>query len=656
MYLTTPVTDLPGISTRYAQKLAKLRISTVKDLITHFPRYHKDTRVVTPISKMQQPGQYVISAKVADFKSVRIRGGRTLQTAWLLDETAKCRATWFNQPYLAKSILAEQDYLILGNYKESKGKLQFYPTSLEPLHPEGNQLHLGRITPQYPLTAGLGIKWLRARLDELLKNLSTINDLEDELKTIQPELNLENDLKQSHFPTGEAELDSAWKRLQLRELTHLQLKTLSAAAQHQIYTAPRISIDKKILAEFISELNFELTQGQNTSVTEILQDLAKDKPMRRILQGDVGSGKTIVAVIAALATYKSGYQTIVLAPTTILAAQHMQTFHKFLATKGVSVALVSSETATYQPADVLIGTSAILARQKKLLNKPGLIIIDEQHRFGTAQRESQLIFEQNKYPHVLDMTATPIPRTLALGLFGDLEISRITHKPVGRLPIHTRQVPESKRQDAVEWIKSQITAGGQVYWVCPLVEDNDKLAAKAAKATLDELKSQLPEVKIDLLHGQMKPAQKSLVMEQFALGQTQLLVCTSVVEVGLDVPMANIIVIENAERFGLAQLHQMRGRVGRGTQQSWCLLFTDPEINTDTQARIDFFAASQDGLAVAEFDLKSRGPGEVYGQRQSGLPPLKIATLNDISQILQARELAKQLYAQGIRKLSLFDN
>ncbi|MBL8014860.1 MAG: ATP-dependent DNA helicase RecG [Candidatus Doudnabacteria bacterium] len=659
MQLNTPVTELPGISDKYAQKLANLGIHTIRDLITHFPRYHKDTTSITDISELQKEGKYVIQGRMSKVSSVRIPGRRTLQTALISDASGTIKATWFNQPYLAKSLSTEVDYLVLGNLKMSKNRLQFYPESVEEVKEGEEQLHLGRIAPQYALTAGLGIRWLRAKLDLVLQQLEGISDLQDEVAKVDgalpAQVDIIKDLREEHFPSSEPALESATRNLQLRELVHLQLKTLNAGAKYMYYTAPRIHIDPAGLKELTGSLPFALTADQEKAVNDVIADMDKDKPMRRLLQGDVGSGKTAVAVIASYATYSAGLQTVVLAPTTILAEQHLQTFHKYLANSGAKISLITSETKNPQDADILIGTSAILARQSALLKKVGLVITDEQHRFGANQREIGLEFSPEAYPHQLDMTATPIPRTLALGLFGDVEVSRILQKPAGRLPISTRVVPEEKRPDALKWLTEQVELGNQAYWVCPLIEESEKLEAKGALATFEELKELLPHVRIGILHGQLKPDIKAATMQAFKQGDIDLLVCTSVIEVGVDVPRASVMVIEGAERFGLAQLHQIRGRVGRGETQSWCLLFANEELSSDAQARLDFFAHTNDGLEIAEFDLKHRGPGEVYGYRQSGIPPLKIANFQDLNLILHAREVAKKLYTEGIRRITLFE-
>jgi len=365
-----------------------------------------------------------------------------------------------------------------------------------------------------------------------------------------------------------------------------------------------------------------------------------------------------VAIILSLLITKLGYQSVILAPTTILAKQHFETFNKFLGNKAKTL-LVTGTTKDDYDADILIGTTAVLARKEGLVKKPGLVVVDEQHKFGVKQREELLseyrsLFKEKYYPHFINMTATPIPRTIVQSLFGDLEVYALNTKPKGRLPIKSFLVPDEKKASGYEWIKNEVEKGAQVYWVCPLVEDSDNLQLKAAKSTYEELKVYFDNCEVELIHGKLKEDKKTDIMNKFSNQQVQILVTTSVIEVGIDVPNASIIVIESAERFGLAQLHQMRGRVGRGEKQSWCFLYTSPEVSDLATERLNFFCGSNDGLKIAEYDLSLRGPGEVYGVRQSGIPNLKIASFKDMNIIKESRKAADVLYKKGYRSIELF--
>ncbi|MCA9378837.1 ATP-dependent DNA helicase RecG, partial [Candidatus Dojkabacteria bacterium] len=637
----------------------KLGIRTIRDLLTHFPRYHKDTSLITKIVDINEAGvEYTIKAFPKSVTNVRLRGARTLQKSTLSDETGNITVNWFNQPYLVKALSPEREYLFTGRAKENRGQVNFYPNSYEQVTVGQDSIHLGRISPQYPLTTGLPINWLRNRIRSLLDWLPQITDLEDELTAEEGFTPLFDALNQIHFPESEEQIAQARGRLSLMELTQLQLELIARRASKKQGRAPAFETAEKEISAFIARLPFELTADQHSAVSHVLFDLQDQKPMNRLLQGDVGSGKTIVAVVATLAAKLANFQTVILAPTTILAEQHFQSFSRLLKDQEISIELVTGSRKQSESADVLIGTSAVLARQSSLVRNLGLVIVDEQHRFGVGQREELLqpiMQASRQQPHFLNMTATPIPRTMALAMFGDLEISNIFTKPAGRLPIQTHLVPAQKVENSYAWVARHVEAGGQAFWMCPLVEESEKLAAKSAKQTYDRLSKEVfPGLQIGLLHGQMKPGEKEEVMQDFKLGKIDILVSTSVIEVGIDVPNATIMIIENAERFGLAQLHQIRGRVGRGDQQSWCFLFAGEDVSLEATQRLEFFASHDSGLEIAEFDLQNRGPGEVYGLKQSGIPNLKIANILDLAQVSRSREIAAGLWERGIKQVSLF--
>lgn len=656
MKLSDPVTDLKFINSRYAQLLHRVGVFDIGDLLTHFPRYHQDTSVISEIIDINKEGTYTFQGYISGFRSIRLRSKRTLQSAYLSDNTGKIKLLWFNQPYLSKVFDPEYEYLISGKVKLKGNTYDLFPNGYETVRKD-EQIHLGRLSPQYRLTAGLSTKWLRNRIKSLIDNIDSIVDLNDEMIE-EDMLPLHQALKQIHFPENQHLLESARVRLSITELTSLYLKLLHEKSKKKVIPSPIIKIPQTKIQEFIDKLPFSLTKDQRAAIDEITEDMGNQIPMNRLLEGDVGSGKTIVALIAALSTYLSGYQTVILSPTTVLANQHFHTFGKLLENSRCTISLVTGHSSESVDADIIIGTSAVLARKSKLIKKLGLVVVDEQHRFGVRQREellNPLDLDLPYQPHLLNMTATPIPRTLVMAVFGDTEVSHIFTKPSGRLPINTHFVPKDKREDSTVWIEKNIRNGARVYWVCPIIEDSETLEVNSAKKIFKKNRETFPNLRIGLLHGKMKNTEKSSVLEQFRNGNLDILVSTSVIEVGVDVPEATIIVIEGAERFGLAQLHQIRGRVGRSNLQSWCLLFTENEEDKTVIDRLEFFAKCQDGLEIAEYDLKLRGPGEVYGYKQSGIPSLKIAEFMNTNHIIKAKSISHKLFAQSVDSISLFN-
>lgn len=666
MRLSEPVTIIEYVSKTYANRLKRLGIETIQDLITHFPRRYEDASEITDIADIAKEDKYVIRAFPKSVANIRIRGGRTMQSAMLSDNSGSIKVTWFNQPWLEKQLNSNKEYLFSGKAKHYRGSMSFFANSFEEIKAGGEQVHLGRIAPVYALTEGVSANWLRKKLKLILDNLdlaAELLQLETELQKKLPqefgELELLQSIKQVHFPDSETSLESARETLQLMELINLQLQVINQQKSKKKYPAPKLKIDGQLVESFVSELPFQLTADQQTSVSDIMSELQTTNPMNRLLQGDVGTGKTIVAVVAALATVRAGHQAIVLAPTTILAEQHYENFKNYLDKYDIQISLITGNTKS-ETGQILIGTSAILARKQNLIAKPGLVVVDEQHRFGVKQREELLspILKNTsaQLPHLLTMTATPIPRSLALALFAEIEVSSIRTKPKGRLPIKTFVVPESKRDDSYAWLENKIYENGeQVFWVCPLIEESETMEIKSAKETYNYLSTQVfPNLRIGLLHGKLKPQEKLEIMTQFANHELDILVSTSVIEVGIDVPNATVMVIEGAERFGMAQLHQIRGRVGRNDKQSWCFLFPSSDVSELAMERLVFFSEHTDGLEIAEYDLQRRGPGEVYGTRQSGVPNLKIANILNIPMLKQSRVLGEKLYKAGSREILLF--
>lgn len=659
MKLSDKVSTIKYISEKYEKLLNTLGIFNLKDLLTYFPyRYtdSSDSKLIKDILIDNQIDQnHLLKVKISNFKSNFIPGGRTIQSALVEDSTGSLKVMWFNQRYLSRVFKDYSEYLIYGKLAKKGNNFVFYPSNFEEIIPEEESNHLGRIAPEYNLTSGVTKKWLRNRIKSILDDIESI-DIPDELN-----LNLKSDLKEIHFPNSKESLANAQKNLSIYELINIQLKVLKRKAKFKKFRSIQIPYKEsaKVVGQYLGTIPFKATDDQLKVIDNLLKSLENKQPINELIQGDVGSGKTLVAMALSAVFAKHGFQSVVLAPTTILAKQHYTNFKKNLEQFGITVELVSSENKESQTADILVGTSAVLARKVNLVQKLALVIVDEQHRFGVRQREELLEpFNESldKFlPHFINMTATPIPRTIAQAFFGDVDISFIKSKPFGRKEIKTRVLDSKKRKDAIEWIKEEVENGNQCYWVCPLVNESEKVEAKSAKATFEKLKKYFKETEIGLLHGQMKENEKTEVMKKFKENEYKVLVATSVIEVGIDVPNTTIIVIENAERFGLAQLHQIRGRVGRSDKESWCFIFTESGIPQQTIDKLNFFASNSDGLKIAEYDLKSRGPGEIYGVRQSGIPDLKIARLDDIELINISKELAIKLYNQGIRKIEIYE-
>jgi ATP-dependent DNA helicase RecG len=667
MLLTDSITKLPYISEKYAQKLARLNIYTIKDLITFFPRGYYDSTNILNIRDIIQNENYLnetvhLKAFLQPVKSIRLRQNRTLQTSKAYDETGEVDCIWFNQPYLKKYIQQHQEFMITAKLRRKGKKFCIYPSLLEPIKTDKELIHTARIVPKYPLTSGLSEKWLRNRIKYLIENISK-TQFQNELKTIGVDNNkILEAIRNIHFPKDYLSLEESIQTLTLVELVHIQLKLIKINEKFKKYQP--ININKKTLKQqkqFIETLPFELTTDQRQAIENITKTMIEKKILNALIQGDVGSGKTIVAIAAALPIVLSNYQVIFLAPTTILAEQQFRSFKKLFAKFNISIDLViGAKKKANEQADILIGTTAILSRKSNLIKKPGLIIVDEQHRFGVNQREDLLapfenILENKNFPHFINMSATPIPRTIAQSLFGDIDVIEINTKPRNRKKIKTYLIDKNKEKKLLDWLTLEMRKHkNQVYWVCPIIEENTRLNIKSSTEIFDFLQKTLLDFQIGLLHGKMKNTEKQSVIKKFKNREIDILVTTSVIEVGIDVPNATIMVIENAERFGLAQLHQIRGRVGRGDKQSHCFLFVSSNLNSQQKKRIEFFAKNTDGLKIAQFDLENRGPGEVYGTAQTGIPNLKIAQLNKINLLKKSKKIAQILYNQGVKQIILF--
>ena len=518
-------------------------------------------------------------------------------------------------------------------------------------------MHTGRIVPVYHQTDGLTSKWLRDKIKPIINDW--IKYFDDYLPAVIIQklklVNYQEAIKEVHFPTSEENLNKAKSRLAFDELFLLQLKAIKKKWHWQNITEHEKKIIKKNneIENFIKKLPFKLTNAQNTTIKQILEDIEKPYPMSRLLQGDVGSGKTIVAGIAALNTILNGYQAAIMAPTEILAKQHFLTLFNLLKPYSLNIQFLSGSTPESNKQkiyndlamgliDLVIGTHALIQEDIKF-KKLGLAIIDEQHRFGVKQRE---ILKKQGSPHLLNLSATPIPRTLAMTIYGDQDLSIIDEMPKGRKEIITRVVPENKRLDAYRWIESEIAKGRQAFVICPLIDESDVLEVKSVIKEFEYLQEHIfSDLKLGLLHGRMKPQEKEEIMAMFSQNKINILVSTSVIEVGIDVPNANIMVIEGSERFGLSQLHQFRGRVGRGEHQSYCFLFSKSS-SSDNSTRLQAMVKYSSGFKLSEIDLSLRGAGEIYGVKQSGIPDLKMASLGDSITLDLARKEAEQIIKQ----------
>jgi len=634
-----------GIYKRYSKSLEKLGIITYEDFLYHIPSRYKDYSVVTNIENAQ-PGETVtIKGHIEDIKNEYTRRHIVIQKASIKDETGSIELIWFNQPYIPKTLKR-------GDYVSISGKIEETGKSKKLISPEYEQIfndttiHTGRLVPVYPETRGISSKWIRRQVFKLLKeNKNEIKDFLpiDLIKKYNFD-NLYDSLFKIHFPDELEDTKKSRKRLSFDELFVSQL---SANVRREEWNNEikgyifEIKKNNVAIDKFIKKLPFTLTNAQINSVDDILNDFGNENPMNRLLEGDVGSGKTVVAAIGIYTSFLNGYKSVLMAPTEILANQHFKTISDLLEPYGIKVMLRTRSSKKNDDYDVLIGTHAVI-HGKINFDKLGFVIIDEQHKFGVEQRS--IIRKKGGSPHVLTMTATPIPRTIALTMYGDLDLSILNEMPKGRIKIKTWLVEENKRDRAYDWIKKNINDNnGQVFIVCPFIDESESMiTVKAATKEFERLKKDVfINYKLNLIHGKLKSKEKEEIITNFKDRKSDVLVATPIVEVGIDIPGADIIVIETAERFGLSQLHQLRGRVGRRDKQAYCLLFTDA-TNPYTLKRLKAMEETNIGAELAELDLKLRGPGEIYGTSQSGRNFLKIADFSDLTLVLQTSIEAKK--------------
>ncbi len=666
------ITVIRGISSSLATRFNKLGVKTVRDLLYFFPHRHLDYSRLKSISQLSEGEEQTIIANVWQAQ-VTMLGGRRSTEAIVGDETGNVRVVWFNNPYLAKQLATNKQVVLSGRISLFHGRHVFESPEWE-LVEDRELIHTGRLVPLYPLTRGLRSRQVRKLMKGVIDQWAwQVEDfLPTELKVRCNLLELPRAITQAHYPEDEATKDKARVRLAFDELFLLQLGVLSKKRDWQeSQPANPFRAKTPVLNTFLKSLPFELTAAQQKVLRELLADLEKPRPMSRLLQGEVGSGKTIVATAALLMAAASGYQGAFMAPTEILAEQHFSTICEFLSRVGhqeedegyrrsysgllprsLTVALLIGDITQVRKRelqqcisdgaiDIVIGTHAIIQKGVEFC-RLGLAVIDEQHRFGVAQRSA--LRQKGFNPHVLVMTATPIPRTLALTLYGDLDLSVIDQLPPGRQTIKTKWLKPGQRDSAYAFIRRQVAGGRQAFIICPLVEESEVIQAKAVVAEHERLSREVfSELRLGLLHGRMPAVEKDKVMRRFRSGELDILVSTPVVEVGIDVPNATVMLVESADRFGLSQLHQFRGRVGRGQAQSYCMLLAENPSEVGRE-RLDIIEKIQDGFVLAEEDLRLRGPGEFFGTRQSGLPDLRMAKLSDVALLELARSEAIKLF------------
>ena len=668
-----PITSLRSINRTASNALARLGVTSIRHLLYLFPRRHNDFTKLAKISSLIPGTEQTILVTVWEIRAVKL--GRTLRGAEAIvgDETGNIRVVWFNQPYLARSIKPNSQIVLSGRIGIRGNRPILESPEYEAFEGQEDLIHAGRLIPVYPLTEGLRSRTLRRATKEALDGWSHLFQEHLPLEILERNNfpKIQRALIQAHYPESEESKQSSIKRLAFDELLVIQTLVLSRRRDwRDKEDAISLNTNPGVITSFLSSLPFQLTQAQKKTLDQVVTDIQNNRPMSRLIQGDVGSGKTVVALAALLATISCNYQGVIMAPTEILAEQHYLTICRLLGKtqqhsheenilsfsfesigRTITIGLLTGsqnrkkKEAIYKlleggSIDIAIGTHALIQENVNIPNL-ALAVIDEQHRFGVVQRAN--LRKKGRSPHILVMTATPIPRSLALTLYGDLDVSIIDELPPGRQGITTRWVPIAKRRQAEAFVRSQINKGRQAFIVCPLIEESESIQARAATEEHDRLtRNVFPDLKLGLLHGRLSNKEKNDEMERFRTGETNILVATSVVEVGVDIPNASVMLVEGANRFGLSQLHQLRGRVGRGKEPGYCLLLAD-NAGEEAERRLSVMERLGDGFAVAEEDLKLRGPGDFLGTRQSGLPELKIASLEDHQLLTLARREAAEL-------------
>lgn len=647
MDLNTSVLVLNGVGPVVGQGLRDLGIETVGDLIQHYPRRWEDYSRLVKISGLR-PGLISLRARVERVATKRTARKHLLITeAILSDRTGTTKAVWFNQPFIIQTLKTGQEYIFRGDFGFRGGNLGF----TQPEYEIADDNAVGKIIPIYPENKVINSRILQKLIAQSIGLTDTIEDLlPDSILAAENLMPYGQALRQLHLPSSSTKLEAAKQRLAFEELFFLILTGLVIKAEIKTEAAPVIKFDLKTVKDLLGRLPFELTSAQKAAAWQIFQDIEKDRPMSRLLKGDVGSGKTIVALMAAALAIRSGYQVAIMAPTEILARQHLNSINTIVEPLGLKAELlvarlkmtdkkVVQQRIADGQARLVVGTHALLSENVSFKNL-GLVIVDEQHRFGVAQRQ-QLKTKAENMPHLLSMTATPIPRSLALVIYGELDLSTINELPPGRKPVQTEVVGSAGRVKAYAQIDRLLEAGQQAFIVCPLIDPSDTSGQRSVKTEFENLqKTVFAHRRIGLIHGRLPAVEKQAVMADFSSGKLDILVATSVIEVGVDVPNATVMIIEDADHFGLAALHQLRGRVGRSDKQSYCFLLTASD-SEQSLTRLQALERTNDGFRLAQIDLEMRGPGEIYGQRQHGQLNLRLASILDTKLIIRAKKNAE---------------
>lgn len=658
--LTASVTALDGVGSRHAETLSRLGIRTLGDLLYYLPRRYDDYSAMKPIHRLNYGEEVTVIGTVQQVTTRAVQGGKAKVTeAILSDGTAALRLTWFNQPWVAQRLRDEASVVVSGKVEQYLGRLVMNNPEWEPL--EQQQLHTNRIVPVYPLTAKITQRWLRRLIHEVVSFWAgrVPDPLPEAVRSAAAVIALPQALLQVHFPDSQEILRAARERLAFDEIFLLQLGVQQQKRAWQNRAGRVFSVTEDWLNAQLAGLPYALTGAQQRALADLQADLRSGQPMNRLLQGDVGSGKTVIAALAMAIVVQGGAQAALMAPTSILAEQHLKSVRRTLCGEGgllpeSAVRLLVGATGEAERREILAGLAdgsvKILVGTHALVEQPvvfrdlQLAVIDEQHRFGVEQRAA--LRKKGENPHLLVTTATPIPRSLALTIYGDLDLSVMDELPPGRQVIGTHVLLPRERERAYQLIRSQVAQGRQAFIIYPLVEESEKSDSKAAVEEQARLQAEVfPRLRLGLLHGRMKPDEKDTVMAQFRDGAFDILVATTVVEVGVDVPNATVMLIEGANRFGLAQLHQLRGRVGRGEHQSFCLLIPEKPDAAENE-RLKAMTETNDGFVLAERDLAQRGPGHFLGTRQSGFGDLRLANLTDVHLIEKARRHAQAVFAQ----------
>ncbi len=643
------VSALKGVGEALAKKLAVLGVKTIADLIDYYPRRYEDFSTVTPIAKLH-PGTVTIEAVIKQAKGRYVRRGLHITEAVASDETGSTRLVWFNQPYRADALKTDQAYFISGQYELSYRRFAIMNPSVERV--SDFPVNTARILSVYRETKGLTSRQIRLAVQQALPFIRQLKEtLPKEIIKKYELLSRAEAIEAIHLPTSAEQLEAARRRLGFEEVFCLSLASLLNKQENSSEEALKVLYKEKLAVSFSDSLSFDLTDAQRLVVMRIYKDLEKDQPMNRLVEGDVGSGKTVVATMAALMALEQGWQIAFMAPTELLARQHADTIHKLLLPLNLEhrVTLLVGSLKPDQKAKArqaigsgqagfIVGTHALIQEQVDM-HKLVLVVIDEQHRFGVEQRKT-LMAKAGHMPHVLSLTATPIPRSLALTLYGELDISVLDEKPAGRQPVVTQLVAPSTKARLYKKIDAEIGLGRQMFVVCPLISESGVLDASSAEKVYEQLsRHEFKHRRVGLIHGKLKPQAKEAVMRRFVEHELDILVSTTVFEVGVDVSNATIMMIENPERFGLAQLHQLRGRVGRGAHRSYCYLMLSD--SSAPSRRLRALEQTNDGFKLAELDLSLRGPGAIYGRSQHGQLDLRIASLSDTKLIADARNAAQ---------------